>query len=64
MIKFWEYLHGKKTIIFGLIHLTNAFLSLKGLYDADTATFIAGALTIIAGGADYQTNKLLGTYKK
>ena len=59
-----ERLHGKKAIIFGLLHLTNAFLSLKGMYDSNTATYIAGALTILAGGVDYQTSKLLGTTRK
>jgi hypothetical protein len=59
-----EFLHGKKTVIFGLIHLTNAFLSLQGLYSADVATYIAGILTIIGGGADYSTTKILGVTRR
>lgn len=59
-----ELLHGKKAIIFGLVHLTNAFLALKGVYDADVSAYIAGVLTLLAGGVDYKTTKLLGTTRK
>jgi hypothetical protein len=59
-----EFLHGKKAILFGLAHLTNALLSLKGVYDTDIATYIAGVLTLLAGGADYATGVKLGTTRK
>lgn len=64
MTRLIEFLHGKKAIIFGICHLTNALLTLKGFYDSDVAAYIAGILTLVAGGADYQTNKLLSTTRK
>lgn len=64
MYQLLEWLHGKKAIIFGLVHLTNAFLALKGIYDADVSAYIAGVLTLLAGGADYATTVKLGTKRK
>lgn len=64
MYRILEWLHGKKAILFGIIHLTNAFLALKGIYDADVSAYIAGILTLMAGGADYATIKKLGTTRK
>ncbi len=58
------FLHGKKTIIFGIVHLTNALLTLKGVYDADIATYIAGILALVGGGADYATSTKLGVHRK
>lgn len=64
MHKILEFLHGKKAILFGIVHLTNSLFALKGVYDADVATYIAGVLTLLAGGVDYKTTKLLGTTRK
>lgn len=64
MHKFLEFLHGKKAIGFGILHLTNAFFAVKGLYDDKTTAYIAGVLTLLAGGVDYSTAKLLGTTRK
>lgn len=64
MIKVLEYLHGKKAVLFGVLHLTNAFLALKGVYDADVSAYLAGVLTLLAGGVDYKTGRMLGTTRK
>lgn len=59
-----EFLHGKKTVIFGIAHLTNALLALKGVYDADISAYIASVLVAIGGGADYATSTKLGVHRK
>ena len=64
MDKLLEFLHGKKTVLFGIAHLTNALLALKGVYDPDISAYIAGVLTLIGGTADYATTKTLGIKRK
>lgn len=64
MYKLLEFLHGKKTVIFGVLHLTNALLAAKNVIDADIAAYIASLLTLLGGGADWATAKKLGTTRK
>lgn len=52
------WLDGKKTYIFGILALTNAFLGAKGVLDVDTIAYIQSVLTLLAGGAEYTTVRL------
>jgi hypothetical protein len=58
MKDFFSWLDGKKTYLFGILALTNAFLGTQGLYDQTTMAYIQAVLTLLAGGAEYTTIKL------
>ena len=58
MRKLLTFLQGKKTTIFSILALTNTFFSAMNLYSQEVCAYIQGVLTIVAGGAVYQTNQL------
>ncbi len=52
------WLDGKKMIIGGIIMTTSAYLTLKMVIDADTATYINAITTLLFGSASVATSKL------
>lgn len=53
-----SWLDGKKTYIFGILALTNAFLGLKEVYDQPTMAYIQALITLLSGSAEFATVKL------
>ncbi len=53
-----EWLDGKKTYIFSILSLTNAFVGGQGFYNQETMAYIQAVLAVLAGGAEYSTVKL------
>lgn len=59
-----EFLHGKKATIVAIISLVTGYLASQGVLEQDLAVLINSIMLVLAGGADYQTKKLLGTNRK
>lgn len=59
LYKVLKFLSGKKTIIVGMICTTTAFLVLKMVIDADTATYINAMTLLVFGSASYATKSVV-----
>jgi hypothetical protein len=51
MVKMWEWLDGKKSVIAALAGLGLAWAQAKGYVDGEAAFYLASALTLITGVA-------------
>lgn len=54
-----KFLSGKKSIIIGVICTTTAFLVLKSIMDADTATYINAITLLLFGSASLATKSIV-----
>lgn len=52
------WLDGKKTYIFSILSLTNAFLGGQGVYGQEVMAYVQAVLAVVAGGAEFSTVKL------
>ena len=64
MEKLLQFLDGKKAVILGIIVTTLSFLVLKNQLDPDTAVYINTVLTILFGGTEIATPRVLGSRRK
>lgn len=53
-----SWLDGKKTYIFGILALTNAFLGLEHVYGQNAMAYIQAIISLLSGGAEAATVKL------
>jgi hypothetical protein len=51
MVKVWEWLNGKKSVIAALAGLALSWAQVKGYVDGEAAFYLASALTLITGVA-------------
>lgn len=51
MVKVWDWLDGKKSVIAALAGLALSWAQAKGYVDGETAIYLASALTLITGVA-------------
>lgn len=58
MVKFLQFLEGKKSIIAGLVTTTSAFLAMKGIIGVDIATYINAISLIVFGTASVATTAM------
>lgn len=54
-----KFLSGKKSIIIGIIATTTAYLVLKSVMDADTATYINAIALLLFGSASLATKSVV-----
>ncbi len=61
----WEFLNGKKTVISAIASTTIAFLTIKGILDSETATYLLSLSTLLLGvGVTHKVVKYTEQKKK